>query len=150
MQNLDSLSKLTVRCVGDIAPVREALDILGNAGAGKDNRQLWESLSQSDLTLANLEAPVVSQAVLTANKRYSLQSDPSALNLFGPGSILSLANNHIMDCGEEGMAETIAALNARGIVHAGAGHNLEEIVHYYLFSDHNIHPHPITGGVLIL
>jgi hypothetical protein len=31
-----------------------------------------------------------------------------------------------MDYGEKGLAETIAALNARGIVHAGAGRNLEE------------------------
>ena len=31
-----------------------------------------------------------------------------------------------MDYGDEGLAETIAALNARGIVYAGAGRNLQE------------------------
>ena len=80
----------------------------------------------SDLTLANLEAPVVSQARLRDNKRYNLRTDVSALDLFGSRSVLSLANNHIMDYGDKGLAETIAALNASDIVHAGAGQNLEE------------------------
>jgi hypothetical protein len=127
MHKKDSLSKLTVRCVGDIAPVRGALEILGNTGAGEFTRQLSKSLPQSDLTVANLEAPiVVSQATLRENKRYNLRTDASALELFGSRCVLSLANNHVMDYGEKGLAETIAALNARGIIYAGAGQNLEE------------------------
>ena len=126
MHKEDNISRLTVRCVGDIAPVRGALEILGNPDAGEFTRQLLKSLPQSDLTVANLEAPIVSQATLSANKRYSLKTDISALNLFGSRSVLSLANNHIMDCGEEGLVETIAALKAKGIVYAGAGRNLEE------------------------
>ena len=126
MPRKDKTSQLTVRCVGDIAPVREALEIWGNTGAGQFARQLSESLPPSDLTVANLEAPVVSQATLRDNKRYNFRTDVSALDLFGPRSILSLANNHIMDFGDQGLVETITALNARGIVHAGAGRNLEE------------------------
>jgi hypothetical protein len=126
MQQKDSISKVTVRCVGDIAPVQWALDVLGSTASGEDGSQLWNSLPQADLTLANLEAPVAPNLGFTANKRYNLQTDASALNLFGPGSVVSLANNHIMDCGEEGLAATIAALDARGITYAGAGRNLEE------------------------
>jgi hypothetical protein len=126
MHKKDCVPKLTVRCVGDIAPVRGTLEILGNTDAGEYARQLLKSLPQSDLTVANLEVPVVSQATLRENKRYTLRTDISALDLFGSRSVLSLANNHIMDYGEKGLAETIAALNARGIVHAGAGRNLEE------------------------
>ena len=106
--------------------VRGTLEILGNTDAGEHARQILKSLPQSDLTVANLEAPVVSQATLGENKRYKLRTDVSALDLFGSRSVLSLANNHIMDYGEKGLTETIAALNARGIVHAGAGRNLEE------------------------
>ena len=69
MHKEDSTSKLTVRCVGDIAPVRGALEILGNTGAGEFARQLSKSLPRSDLTVANLEAPVVSQAALRENKQ---------------------------------------------------------------------------------
>jgi len=126
MHKEESISKLSVRCVGDIAPIQGVLEILGNTDTGEFARQLFTSLSQSDLTVANLEAPVVSQAMLRENKRYNLRTDVAALDLFGSRSVLSLANNHIMDYGEQGLAETIAALNARGIVHAGAGRNLGE------------------------
>jgi len=126
MHKEDNLSKLTVRCVGDVAPIQVALESLHNADTGEFSRQLFKSLSESDLTVANLEAPVVSQAELRENKRYNLSADASALDLFGSRSVLSLANNHIMDYGEQGLAATIAALNARGIVHAGAGRNLDE------------------------
>ena len=126
MHNNNSTSKITVNCVGDIAPVRGTAEILGNTDAGKFARQLLKSSPQSDLTVANLESPVVLQARLKENKRYTLRTDVSVLDLFDSRSVISLANNHIMDHGEQGLAETIAALDARGLVYAGAGSNLEE------------------------
>ena len=44
----------------------------------------------------------------------------SKLRAFG-FSVVSLANNHAMDYGPEGLASTIGALDAAGIAHAGAG-----------------------------
>jgi poly-gamma-glutamate capsule biosynthesis protein CapA/YwtB (metallophosphatase superfamily) len=38
--------------------------------------------------------------------------------------VVSLANNHTMDSGAEGLASTLGALDAAGIVHAGAGADL--------------------------
>ena len=38
---------------------------------------------------------------------------------------VTLAGNHIADCGAEGIADTIAELDAAGIAHCGAGANLE-------------------------
>lgn len=38
---------------------------------------------------------------------------------------VTLAGNHIADCGAEGIADTVAALDAAGIAHCGAGANLE-------------------------
>lgn len=39
--------------------------------------------------------------------------------------LVSLANNHTMDYGAGGLRSTMDALDAAGLVHAGAGHNLE-------------------------
>jgi poly-gamma-glutamate synthesis protein (capsule biosynthesis protein) len=39
--------------------------------------------------------------------------------------ILSLANNHSTDWGHEGLAETMSLLDDAGLVHAGAGRNLQ-------------------------
>jgi len=38
---------------------------------------------------------------------------------------VTLAGNHIADCGAEGIADTIAALDAAGVAHCGAGADLE-------------------------
>ncbi len=38
---------------------------------------------------------------------------------------VTLAGNHIADCGAEGIADTMAALDAAGIAHCGAGADLE-------------------------
>jgi hypothetical protein len=126
MHTKDRKSKLIVRCVGDVAPICGTLDMLGNKDSSEFARRQLQSIPQADLTVANLEAPVVLQGKLKENKRYALRTDASALSLFGSRSVVSLANNHIMDYGEEGLSETIAALNARGIAYAGAGRNLEE------------------------
>jgi poly-gamma-glutamate synthesis protein (capsule biosynthesis protein) len=40
--------------------------------------------------------------------------------------VVSLANNHSMDYGPEALLETIDLLDAHGILHAGAGRNVEE------------------------
>jgi len=40
--------------------------------------------------------------------------------------VVSLANNHIMDYGPEGMLQTIELLDSKHIVHSGAGRNLAE------------------------
>lgn len=40
--------------------------------------------------------------------------------------VVSLANNHVWDLGEEGLWNTINRLNAAGIAHCGAGMNIEE------------------------
>lgn len=39
---------------------------------------------------------------------------------------VTLAGNHIADCGAEGIADTVAALDAARLAHCGAGANLEE------------------------
>lgn len=126
MQSEASVSKLTVRCLGDIAPVRAALTALEQADDGEVAPQLVNSIPQCDLIVANLEAPIASVDGLRQNKRYTLRTDASALRLFESRSVLTLANNHIMDYGEEGLAGTTAALSARGITYAGAGRCLEE------------------------
>jgi poly-gamma-glutamate synthesis protein (capsule biosynthesis protein) len=40
--------------------------------------------------------------------------------------VACLANNHILDFGQEGLLETIETLNKNGILTVGAGKNIEE------------------------
>jgi hypothetical protein len=83
-------------------------------------------LSASDIAAANLECTHTKrseQRVIPGKKHY-LRGEPSAVDsLSGNFDVVSLANNHVMDYGDAGLADTTAALDAAGVLHAGAGEN---------------------------
>ncbi len=80
----------------------------------------------TDLILCNLEAPISDRTDARENKKYNLKNDPAVLELLDKRFVLSLANNHMMDYGEEGLTDTIGRLQAAGFAFAGAGRNIEE------------------------
>ena len=88
-------------------------------------RHLWDD---AHLVVANHEGPLTTQTrraakVDTGSKRYWYRADPvSAHTLAEHGiRVVSLANNHVADFGDQGVLDTMASLDAAGIVHCGAG-----------------------------
>jgi poly-gamma-glutamate synthesis protein (capsule biosynthesis protein) len=86
--------------------------------------RLVESLLNAPdaITVGNLEC-VLTERSAALDKRYRLPAPPSAVRAlsFAGFDVLSLGNNHAMDYGAGGLADTLAALNAARIAHAGAG-----------------------------
>ena len=80
------------------------------------------------LVLANLEGPICVDGLPRSNKvGVCLHSNVAKLRSWGVERFaFSLANNHMMDFGEEGLRQTKAALSSHGIPFAGAGDNEEE------------------------
>lgn len=73
--------------------------------------------------------------LLDADRAREAHSRPAPRWIFGPGDdardvaalgfdVVSLANNHAMDFGAEGLTSTMRALDAAGIIHPGAGSDL--------------------------
>ena len=96
---------------------------------GKRFEWLEFELSRYCGTIVNLEVPVRGEEKNSA-KQAHLFSEPVVtseilrrLNIV----CVSLANNHILDCGREGLRNTIALLDEAGIHHTGAGFNKEQI-----------------------
>ncbi len=91
----------------------------GGAGAVR------EYLSGADLALANLENPVLQDAEWNPSGT-TFHGDLRLLPIvegFGIDGV-TLANNHILDAGAEGLQETMGHLDGAGISYAGAGMNL--------------------------
>jgi poly-gamma-glutamate synthesis protein (capsule biosynthesis protein) len=88
--------------------------------------RLWSPLDGTDLILCNLECPVTSAAIARQDKQYNFYSHLDSLDVFDDRFVLGLANNHVMDFGAQGLRETIEALDARGLLHAGAGLTIGE------------------------
>ena len=107
---------------GDAQPV---LDEKGYDHALAGIADLW---ADADLVVANHEAPLTERTQPAykpsdEHKRYWYKADPgSACALAARGiRVVSLANNHVGDFGPAGVLDTMAALDATGIAHCGAG-----------------------------
>lgn len=94
--------------------------------------ELVDFLREADCTHGNCEAPLLDHwcGRPTAKGIFDLPlfSDPLLANEFAwlGFTIMSLANNHVMDYGTEGLASTLAHLHRVGIGSAGAGLTLGE------------------------
>ena len=84
-------------------------------------------LMTGDIGFANLEGPLTDRGEIWP-KGYNFRTPPR----FAPGllagrfNVVSLANNHAMDYDAIGLQDTIAALDAAGVKHAGGGDSLEQ------------------------
>ena len=114
---------VTLAAVGDVTPGEQ----VGLAVAAHGGAYPWAfvgaTLRSADITTANLEGAVTSRGV-AAVKQYRFRG-PAAL-LTGARAaagvdVLTLANNHSLDFGSGGLADTLAAAHAAGIATVGAG-----------------------------
>lgn len=82
-------------------------------------------LSTADITASNLEMPITTRGTPAEDKYFVFKGQPEGLQgIVDAGiDIVSLANNHMLDQGVEGMQDTIKNLDEYGIKHMGAGNN---------------------------
>jgi len=84
-------------------------------------------LGSADLTVANLETAVTTRGI-PQPKEYNFRAPPSALTALAAGGIdvASMANNHGMDYGRTGLADSILASRSSGYPVVGIGRNSRE------------------------
>ena len=82
-----------------------------------------EVLKNADFRLVNLEMPLTESNNKISKCGPALKASPLAINGYLNMRInaVTLANNHIMDYGSDGVRETIDTLNANGIEYLGVG-----------------------------
>ncbi|MBJ6762086.1 CapA family protein [Myxococcaceae bacterium JPH2] len=109
-----------------------------------------------DLFVVNLECPYTTSEDKLA-KNFNFRARPELVNVLIAGGVdaVSLANNHMMDYGPQGLVDTLMTLEAAGIPHFGAGRTLAEarkpalltvngvrfaLLGYFFLGDRNIEP----------
>ncbi|MFA6593626.1 MAG: CapA family protein [Candidatus Buchananbacteria bacterium] len=83
-------------------------------------------LADADLAIINLESPfTIGGSHLVKTGSFSFNADPQALEGLTQAGIdvVALANNHVLNQGKKGIADTQKLLTANGIAFAGAGLN---------------------------
>ena len=73
--------------------------------------------AEDDLTLVNLEGPLVDNGLPTPNKVFNFRGPTDYFNILTEGSVeaVTLANNHAEDYGTNGYQSTLDTLNGAGI-----------------------------------
>lgn len=122
--------ELKIAFCGDIMPGGEVAQHMGNATMKDWLSRVSPAWEGADLLIGNLESPCVVNAKPTENKIPELVFHAPATILQGlvdvGFSAVTLANNHVLDCDQIGLSETLKETKKVGLYHAGAGMNLIE------------------------
>lgn len=117
---------VTVAAAGDIhgePPLRAAL-----LEGANPLEEVAPVLAAADLAVVNVETAVGTDGTPAPDKQYTFQAPPALWTaLVASGvDVATLANNHALDFGVDGLEETIAGARAAGLAVVGAGADAEE------------------------
>ena len=132
---------VTIGFAGDILfddnyAVGEAFKRHGDSVKGVFGKRLLSKMKNVDIMLVNNEFPYSLGGAPTPNKTYTFRARPETAKILGEMGVdmVSLANNHAYDYGEQALLDSFDVLDKAGVVYGGAGKNIDEASHpiYYL------------------
>ena len=99
----------------------------GNINGVLDQGILKETL-EADIFMVNQEFPFTDRGTKAADKQFTFRLPPEKVSILTEMGVdlVTLANNHILDFGPEGITDSIKALDGAGIRHVGAGENRDQ------------------------
>jgi len=125
-EQLSSLSEPppSVIAVGDIMLGGRAKKAMAEFGPDYPFDGVLPLLQRAPIVLGNLEGPLAQKA-RKQKRNFSYQVDVSLASSLSRAGInaVTLANNHLMDCGRSGVLETLGALSNANVFALGAGTN---------------------------
>ena len=143
---LDKKDKVTLSFVGDIS-LADNFDIMpyydkrGEGIYGILSKKVVDIMNNADIMVANNEF-TISDRGSPLNKQYTFRASPNRLNIYKEMGVdlVSIANNHIYDYGEEAFQDSLKYLKEYDIPYVGAGTNIEEAkrAFYYIAGGYKI------------
>src|SRR5260370_26407662 len=125
-EHLNALGEppLSLIAAGDIMLGGRAKRVIAEHGADYPFEAVLPLLRRADIVLGNLEGPFARQA-RRERRNYAYRVNPElATSLARAGiHVVTLANNHLLDCGRAGERETLDSLALAGVPPLGAAVN---------------------------
>lgn len=114
------MSSLTVMAVGDLV-----LDEPDPASFLVPSRP---ALSRGDVVIGHVEVPHTTSTAQVSTDVPAHPADPAALDVLPEAGfhVVTLAGNHVYDCGDAGVSDTLTYAHRAGLATAGAGSTLDE------------------------
>jgi gamma-polyglutamate biosynthesis protein CapA len=159
---------IRISCVGDLLPADTAYNLGTGIGSCMDRLISYYSVKEnnpflnSDIVFCNLEAPLI---LKSADVKLPFEGNPDVIQLLKilNISVVSIANNHVCDHGQEGFVQTSGLLKDNGFLMIGSNlENISEIgrmqcmnkkLAFAAFNDVKDHPEcrlvaPLERGIL--
>lgn len=124
---------------GDVMIGRLVNDIIEKKGYSYPWGNSLSMLAQTDIRIINLETTLTSHTQKNP-KVFNFKALPDRVKTLQSAhiDIVNLANNHSLDFKKEGLAETIATLDSAGILHVGAGADIQHARKPVILTKHGI------------
>lgn len=121
----ETAEQVSLSFVGDMLPGEYIAKIMAQEGYDFPYQKAMLYLSEPDIMAGNLELPVTTGGTPIENTPYVYKGSPDALPAMRDAGfdVMSLANNHALDQGLEGMRDTMKHLQEVGIGYMGVGEN---------------------------
>lgn len=121
------IEDITLAFAGDTLLGFRIGDLIRERGTDYPWGGVTPTLGGADLAMVNLECSV-SVRGSPQDKKWTFRAEPEALTgLRNAGvDLVSLANNHVLDYGQEAFEDTLANLDKAGVARVGAGLNVDE------------------------
>lgn len=133
---------LTLSFGGDVLLDGSVANVINNKGANYILSDVKPILAGADISMINLECPISTRGTKAKDKQFTFRAKPSSVDVLTSAGIdiVTLANNHILDFGQDAMLDTFTYLDKAGIKYVGAGHDLDEasIAKYFKVDDFNV------------
>ncbi len=131
-KNVITDKTITIDLVGDINLADDwyTMEAAAQRGGVSDciSENAQSELASADISVVNNEFVYEDGETPLAGKTYTFGATTENVKLLRVFSadLVTLANNHVYDYGEEGLISTLDTLDDAGIPYVGAGRNLEE------------------------
>lgn len=116
--------KITI--FGDICPTKDTQDAFNRGDAKAIFGDILAEIESSDVVIGNLECAVTDNPKPIKKAGPILYTNTKSMDTLKGFDALSIANNHIRDCDDEGVMTAINTCAKLGIKTFGAGKNMQE------------------------
>ena len=115
-------ARVSLLAVGDVMLSRMVGSRMLENGYEYPFEKVAEDLQAAAITFGNLESPIIAGRPIESGEMV-FRADPEVAPVLADVGfdVLSLANNHIRNFGQDGLAETLRLLDEQAIKHVGAG-----------------------------
>ena len=126
---LDTQGKISILITGDFCPHKR----IEQAFLKKEYKDVFNGFeiitNDCDWAITNLECPLTLSNNSIEKTGPNLKAHPDCIEgiKFGGFNVVNLANNHIMDYGEQGLIDTINICEKNKIHYVGAGQNINKV-----------------------